>query len=220
VLLETPSATILMDTGLGRLAEVSGAPAGHLLTSLAAAGYRRDDIDIVLLSHAHPDHIGGLLTNGSLTFPNARHVMSAAEWSFWTSEDSLAQLPEMMAAPARAMLPPLDTANALDLIDGDTDVVPGVHLVPAPGHTPGHCVIAIESAGATLMLLADTLVDELQFRHPDWVCAFDHSAEHTVRTRRRLLSEAATAGSRLFAYHIGQFGHIDSEADGYAWHRS
>jgi glyoxylase-like metal-dependent hydrolase (beta-lactamase superfamily II) len=217
VLLETPTATVLMDTGLGRLAEIAGEPAGHLLRSLAAAGYSPGDIDVVLLSHAHPDHIGGLVQDGALTFQNAQHVMSATEWRYWTDPDSLSRMPEFMAAPARAMLPVLDRANCLELVEGEAEIVAGVRLVPAPGHTPGHCVVNVESAGTQLTLLADAILDTLQFSHLDWVSAFDHSAEQTTRTRSRLLHEAARTGSALLAYHIGSFGTVGVETDGYSW---
>jgi glyoxylase-like metal-dependent hydrolase (beta-lactamase superfamily II) len=216
-LLETPTSRILIDTGLGLLAEVNGTPAGRLLASLADAGYRPEDIDVVLLSHAHPDHIGGLLTEGRPTFSRARHVMSSVEWYHWTAEASLAAMPEMMAAPARALLPPLDAAGCVDLIDGDSEVVPGVHLLPAPGHTPGHCVVGVTSAGASLVLLADAIIDELQFSHPEWTSAFDQLPEQTVATRDRLLSDAAASGSHLMAYHIGAFGQVELTPTGYAW---
>jgi glyoxylase-like metal-dependent hydrolase (beta-lactamase superfamily II) len=219
-LLETPTARVLLDTGLGKLAEVMGAPAGHLISGLAAAGYAPDDIDVVLLSHAHPDHIGGLLTNGNVTFQRARHVMSAVEWGYWTSENSLSQLPEIMAAPARMLLPPLDKAGAIDLIRHDTEVVPGIHLLSAPGHTPGHCVVAVDSGASMLTLLADTIIDELQFVHQDWVSTLDHLPDQTVATRKRLLADAAANDAELLAHHIGHFGHVETAAQGYLWHSS
>jgi glyoxylase-like metal-dependent hydrolase (beta-lactamase superfamily II) len=217
LLLETPSATILVDTGLGRQAEVMGAPAGRMLTSLTNAGLDPDDIDIVLLSHAHPDHIGGLLHNGALTFPHARHVMSRIEWDYWTSPDTLAQLPEMLAAPARALLPPMSAAGVLDLTDGETEVVDGVHLVPAPGHTPGHCVLSINSAGSSIVFMADAILDELELQYPHWVSAVDWSAEQTVSTRRRLLDQASNDGSLILAYHMASIGNIERSSGAYAF---
>lgn len=216
-LLETPTARVLMDTGLGRLAGANGAPAGHLVEALASAGYAPDDIDVVLISHAHPDHIGGLLTDGQVTFQRARHVMSAVEWGYWTSEDNLTQLPEALAAPARMLLPPLGRTGVLDAVGGDTEVTRGIHLLSAPGHTPGHCVVAVESNGSLLTLLADAIIDELQFAHQEWVSAFDHSPEETVATRKRLLADAAKHDADLLAYHIGHFGRVETAGRGLAW---
>jgi glyoxylase-like metal-dependent hydrolase (beta-lactamase superfamily II) len=213
LLLQTPSANVLVDTGLGRHAAAVGAPAGHLATTLAAAGFA--PTDIVIVSHAHPDHIGGLVTDRELAFPAARHIMSRIEWDFWTSEDNLAQLPEMLAAPARAVLPPLLSSNVLDLADGETDIVDGVRLLPAPGHTPGHCAVAVTAGGASLTFLADTVIDELQLRNPHWTCAVDLSADDTVRTRKRLLDRAAAEGSTVMAYHMMQSGHLERHDHAY-----
>jgi glyoxylase-like metal-dependent hydrolase (beta-lactamase superfamily II) len=220
LVLVTPSATVLVDTGLGRQAAVSGAPAGHLLESLTRAGFSAADIDIVVLTHAHPDHIGGLIHDGQLTFGAARHVMSSVEWAFWTSEDVLAQLPEMLAAPARALLPPLSEAGVLDLTDGETELVGGVHLLPAPGHTPGHCVVAIQSDGSRAMFLADSVLDELQFAHPAWVSAVDVSAEDTIATRLRLLDDAARDDSLVLAYHMAGVGQVERSREGYRFLRT
>lgn len=215
LLLRTPTSTVLVDTGLGQHAATVGPSAGQLMNGLRAAGFSPDDIDVVIISHAHADHIGGLLTDQKLTFPTARHVMSRTEWEFWTSEDTLSTVPEMLAAPARAVLPPLLSSDQLDLADGETQIVDGVRLVPAPGHTPGHCVVAVTSAGTSLTFLADAILDELQFRHLQWVSAVDMSAADTIRTRHRLLGEAAAEGSMVMAYHMAATGHVERAAEAY-----
>jgi glyoxylase-like metal-dependent hydrolase (beta-lactamase superfamily II) len=219
LLLQTPGRTLLVDTGLGHLAGVFGTPAGQLLNALTSAGFRPDDIDVVVLSHAHPDHIGGLLHDDRLTFPRARHVMSTTEWAFWTGPDNLARMPEMLAAPARALLPPLAEAGVLDLVSGEVEVDPGVWLRPAPGHTPGHCVVSIASAGEHTTFLADAVLDELNFEHPGWMSAIDLDTAQTERTRRRLLSEAALDGSWVLAYHMDGIGRAERRAGGFTFLR-
>ncbi len=215
LLIETPKARILIDTGLGRQAEVIGAPAGRMLRSLESAGMSPGDVEIVLLSHAHPDHIGGLLHNGHLTFPGARHVMSRIEWDYWTSPDTLGQLPESLAAPARALLPPLAEADVLDLTDQEMEIVDGVRVAPAPGHTPGHSVVSVSSGGSNLLFMADSILDELEFLHPHWVSAVDWSATQTESTRRRLLDQASIDGSLVLAYHIGSIGTVERSSGAY-----
>jgi glyoxylase-like metal-dependent hydrolase (beta-lactamase superfamily II) len=217
LLLETPDALVLVDTGLGGLAAAADAPAGRLLRSLEATGHTPDDVDVVLLSHAHPDHIGGLLDGGRLTFSRARHVMSRTEWEFWTDPDSLGRLPEFLAAPARALLPPLRAADQVELTDGESEVVPGLWLRPAPGHTPGHCVVTVSAGGGQTTFLADALLDALDFAHPDWVSAVDHDPGETERTRRRLLDEAADGGGQVLAYHMSGIGNVERDGGAYAF---
>jgi glyoxylase-like metal-dependent hydrolase (beta-lactamase superfamily II) len=146
LLITTPSQTLLIDSGLGSAAAAAlRVPAGRMLDSLARAGFAPTDIDTVVISHAHPDHIGGLADGGKLTFPGARHVIEAREWACWTDEDQLRRLPNMLTDTARAVLPQLAKAEVVDVVRGETELVPGIQLVPAPGHTLGHCVVTLTS---------------------------------------------------------------------------
>jgi glyoxylase-like metal-dependent hydrolase (beta-lactamase superfamily II) len=135
VLVRTGAGLALVDTGAG---PGMGDAAGRLGEALAAAGVTADDITLVLISHAHPDHVGGLARpDGRLAFPRARHVMSRAEFGYWTS----GRVPADWAGEAelaRQQLLPVDRAGMLDLVDGEQEVAPGIGVIPAPGHTPGH----------------------------------------------------------------------------------
>lgn len=209
LLVQTSSQTVLIDAGLGQFAAMAGVPAGRLLDGLADVKVAPDDVDVVILSHAHPDHIGGLTRGSDLVFPKARHVMAAAEWDCWTNEDQLSRMPDLLAQPARAVLPVLGRADVMDLVSGETEVTPGVRLVPAAGHTVGHCAVLFESGANRAVFLADALLDEFQLVHPDWVSTVDMLPEETARTRTRLLDEAARDGSLVVAYHLDHIGLVE-----------
>ena len=212
VLLRTPTQTVLVDAGGG--AEWSSST-GLLLSSLAAVGVTPSDIDLVVVTHAHVDHIGGLVEDGALVFPTARHVMSRVEWSTWTSEEVLSRLPAILADPARAVLPKLEDAGLIDLVEGDTEVAPGIHLVPAHGHTPGHSVVAVRSGVEELVLLADSMFDELSLAHPEWVAVPDMDPDETVATRRRLLDRAVADSTRVLGYHFSGIHRVERTPNGY-----
>ncbi len=222
LLIRTPRNTLLLDTGGGNI--VPGG--GKLLQNLESAGARASDIDTVILTHAHPDHISGILSaEGKPAFPNAHFVMWKSEWDFWTAENidlSASQLPDelktsLLIAAARRFLPPIQ--NQIELIERETEIVPGVHLVPAQGHTPGHTAVLIISGDGSLLHVADAVFHPIHLENPAWQTAFDLQHDEAARTRRQLLDRAAADQTRVMAYHFPfpGLGHVVTRRLGWAW---
>jgi glyoxylase-like metal-dependent hydrolase (beta-lactamase superfamily II) len=212
LLVRTGGQLVLIDAGIGEMAKELGLPCGRLMQSLHAADVGPEDISIVIVTHAHPDHIGGLseLRAGERrpVFARARHYFWKSEWDFWSSEESLASIPEIMAGPARLHLPIIKQAGLLELIAHEQDVLPGVRLIPAPGHTPGHMVIGITSGDQRAVFAADAVIHEVNFRHPEWMSASDAIPQLALSTRRRLLDEAAKSESLFIAFHLPHPGQV------------
>ena len=227
LLIDTGRHRVLVDTGAGRFPPDWPQTTGNLVTNLRAAGVDPAEIDTVILSHGHADHIGGNLdASGKPAFPNARFVMQRAEWEFWTSEPSLDDMhadeptKDLLRSWARNNLPPIH--DRVDLIEGADEIVPGVRAIPAPGHTPAHMGVEIASDGDVLLDLVDTALDPLLLEHPTWTPALDLRPEQAAATRRRLLDRAADERALVLLYHFPfpGLGRITHEGAGWRWDRS
>jgi glyoxylase-like metal-dependent hydrolase (beta-lactamase superfamily II) len=208
----------LVDAGMGaEEARHTGEPGGRLMDSLAASGITADQVDVVFISHAHSDHIGGLTVAAGgrrvPVFARARHYFCQAEWDFWTSEQGLAQVPEDLAEAARTHLPPVHRAGLVELVSEEAEVLPGVRLLPAPGHTPGHLVVALTSGHDGALYLGDAIIDEANLAHPDWVTAIEWNPSMTITTRTALLEKAIAENRLLIAFHLAARGYAE-RADG------
>jgi glyoxylase-like metal-dependent hydrolase (beta-lactamase superfamily II) len=205
LLIRVGETTALIDTGMG-------IPESQLDRSLGEAGVTPSDINVVLITHGHPDHIGGLTreSDGELrpAFGRASHYFWKEEWEFWTSEENLAGLPDELTGAARVQLPALQEFGLVELVDREMEVLTGVRVLPAPGHTPGHMAVAITSGGESAIYLGDAVLHELNFEHPEWVSPIDQIPALTVSTRRRLLERAARDGSVVAAFHMFRFGRV------------
>ena len=210
---------ILVDAGLGELAARTGGTAGLLVGELRTIGVEPADVDDVIMTHAHADHVGGLLTDGKPTFAHARHHLPRAEHDFWLGpapqKRLFAALADAMVATARSMIQALDGAGLLDVCEPGAEPAHGVRLIDAPGHTPGHVAVEIDTGGETILYVADAFVHELQLEHPDWTAAFDADADTTVTTRRRLLDHAVERGAIVAAFHVGRTGRAVRVGSGY-----
>lgn len=192
-LVNTGSELVLFDTGYGEGGRENGL--GQLSQRLRDAGVNPQDVSIVVITHMHPDHIGGLMENGRPTFPNARYFTGEVEYDAWAALDG------DRAQGFRDKVMPLAEKMTF-LKDGD-DVVTGITAVAAFGHTPGHMTFNIESGGRRLMLMADTanhFVASLQ--RPDWHVRFDMDKEQAGQTRRRLFGMLAADRVPFIGYHM------------------
>ena len=221
LLIETGRHVVLVDTGAGEYSPTTGA----IQARLEIAGIRPQDVDTVIVTHAHPDHIGGALDMiGRPAFPNARYVLSEIEWEFWTAARTdlrKLQLPEDAKAAihsmARRALGPL--RHQIEPIDCETEVVPGVTAIPAPGHTPGHLAVLISSEGQNLLNLGDAAVHPLHLEQPGWQNGFDLECDRAVATRRRLVERAVAADMHLMAFHFPfpSIGRVAAAGGGWQW---
>lgn len=203
LLIRTATDTVLVDTGIGDYEHPLGGHGGNLEAALAAEGVAPDDVSVVVITHAHLDHIGGLCPDGEPRFAGARHVISRVEWD-WSAQRG--------NAIADAQLPPLERAGVVEFVDPPAEPVPGLRLLAAPGHTPGH--VAVEIAGEVLFL-ADAIVDPRHVEHPDWTMAFDEDPDANVRTRVELLGRAADEGLVVAASHLWNSGRVERAGDAF-----
>jgi glyoxylase-like metal-dependent hydrolase (beta-lactamase superfamily II) len=220
LVINTGQNRVLVDTGADAMAPTTG----KLMSSLQAEGIAAEDIDTVILTHAHPDHIGGDIdTEGKPAFPNARYVMWKDEWDFWTQEPDVSRLQvpdyikEALLTFARENLPPIQ--GQLHLVDQEAEIVPGIRVAPAAGHTPGHVVVAISSGSEQMLYISDAALHPIHLRQPDWYAAVDLDPRQALASRRRIMDMAAAENALVYASHFPApgLGHVAQKGEAWEW---
>lgn len=215
---------VLLDLGWGPTEEwivdpLTGATDGRiaggaLLQQLAARGVRPEEVDTVLFSHLHRDHIGWLQRDGEPCFPNADHLVADAEWSYWTTAGNLGAGP----APKKEQLDAL--AGLVGFVsDGDTPV-PGVDVVATPGHTPGHCSFVLSSGPDRAVVLGDAVHCPLELLEPELAFVADVDPALAMRTRLQIEAELLRPGTVAAGPHFADlvFGRLLPGGGTRSWH--
>jgi glyoxylase-like metal-dependent hydrolase (beta-lactamase superfamily II) len=217
LIVNTGKKLVLIDTGTG--GQIA-ATAGMLGANLLAAGIDPKAIDLIAISHFHPDHINGLKDKDNETvFPNAEIMVSAAEWKFWMDDANLSAAPNDLKLTFRNQRRIFsDIATAVTRFEPDQEIAPGITALAAPGHTPGHTVFTIHSGDKSLLVLGDTAQHPAVFaRHPNWQATFDIDGDTAVATRKNLFDRAAADRMLVTGYHFPfpACGHLIKTATGY-----
>ncbi len=222
-LINTGSKLILIDCGNGVAAmEPTKGAAGRTLQNLAAAGVDPKSIDIVLMSHLHPDHTNGIRAlDGTMAFPNAEIMVPAMDWAFWTSDENAAkaQSSEMMKnyfANVKKIY--AGTESKVTKYDWGKEVAPGITSIATPGHTPGHTSFAVASGSSKILIQSDvTNIPEFFLRNPDWHVAYDIDGDLAQQTRHKFYDMAAAEKATVVGFHFTfpSIGHVEKDGAKY-----
>lgn len=200
-LVRTPDKNILIDTGLGI----------NLLQNLQSLGLTAEQIDVILLTHVHGDHIGGLLRDGKAAFPNAVLYLSQLEYGFWTNNKQ--SLPIINAYKDR-----IKQFEAVEFDSKDNNLFAGFKGIKAYGHTPGHTVYLVESNGESLLIWGDlTHVTPVQLPHPEIAVTYDSNAQEAIASRLKILKYVAAQKIPIAGMHIvfPAIGNVTVGKEGY-----
>jgi len=218
-LIQTTDRLVLVDSGFG---SARGPAAGHLADDLRSLGIAPGDIDTVLCTHLHPDHVGGLVDSaGAAVFPNAELVVHPADHRFWGDDSTLANATtdqdRGFVQLARTTIAAYADRTRLLTIG---DALPGISILPEPGHTPGHSGWLITSGGESLLIWGDIVhMPGVQFTRPDAGMGFDVDGAAAIETRKRVMDMTAADRLLVAGMHLDfpGFGHVARTSGGYAF---
>ena len=211
---------ILVDAGTGQL---FGPSLDKLTASLKRAGYEPEQINDILITHIHTDHVGGLMDGTRMVFPNAVLHVEKKEAAFWLSPENRAKAPDDSKKyfdQAVEKVQPYVDAGKVKTFDGATELFPGIRSIPSPGHTPGHSFYAIESKGEKLVFWGDVVhVSAVQMPDPAVTIVFDVDPKTAAITRRKAFEDAAAGRYWVAGDHLSfpGIGHLQKDSEGYRW---
>lgn len=219
LVVNTGEKLVLIDTGMG-FRKVYGPRSGRLLANLRAAGISPASIDVVALSHAHQDHVWGLVgEDGKANFPNARIYITQADLEFWTDEGKLSDpVLGRYIGPTRDTLLPL--RDRIVFLKDGREVAPGMQALSTPGHTVGHTSFVISSQGSSIVYIGDLGHQPLlQMENPRAEFAFDTDPKQGVSSRLRVFDMVASGKIPIVAYHFPWpgLGHVARNGDHYRY---
>jgi glyoxylase-like metal-dependent hydrolase (beta-lactamase superfamily II) len=219
MIINTGSKLVAIDTGngLGNFAATKGA-VGQARGNMEIAGIDPSSVDIVVISHFHGDHIGGLKNaDGSPAFPNAEIKVPAVEWAFWSDEANAAKANGFNKAQFPNVKKMLDGLKVTQY-EPDKEVAPGITSIATPGHTPGHTSFAVASGTARMLVQSDVCnIPSLFMRNADLQATFDNNPEQTIATRKKVYDMAAAEKMLVTGYHFPFpcMGHVEKDGANY-----
>lgn len=219
-LVHTGEHLVLVDAGGGK---GMGNHLGHLVESLDMAGYQPEQIDAVLITHFHPDHIGGLVTDGGLTFPNAEIYCDSRESEYWLSENEEQKAPAELKGRFKmiqSIFAPVQKANRLRPFESGKSVLPGIEAISQPGHTPGHTAYIVKGQDKDLLLWGDVIhIEDAQFAQPSITVKYDSTPDLAIKSRLRNLDLAVERKWLVGGAHLSfpGLGQVIQTGSGYRW---